>query len=69
MAKSRDDFSFDDFDVDNFNFDSEFGEGAEMTDDRSPVTKVSTEFLSGVKESTISPSALRTTLRKALPKG
>lgn len=69
MAKSRDDFSFEDFDVDNFNFDSEFGEGVEMQDDRSPVTKVSTEFLSGVKESTISPSALRTTLRKALPKG
>lgn len=69
MAKSRDDFSFDDFDVDNFDYDKEFGEGVEMQDDRSPVTKVSTEFLSGVKESTISPSALRTTLRKALPKG
>jgi hypothetical protein len=69
MAKSRDDFSFDDFDVDNFNYDENFGEGIEMQDNRSPVTKVSTEFLSGVKESTISPSALRTTLRKALPKG
>lgn len=70
MAKKRDEFDFEDFDLDNFDFDiPDFDSQMNEKDDRKAVTKLSSGFFKGVKETATSPATLTRLMRLSLPRG